>query len=151
MECLCPDEWDSCYSRAVEVQACHDQGSCQALPTKYLELHKNLVLSMVTSDAPVLWLLWYTGVSLGISWAVLGFFNRQIKVSFGLYPPFLSKYSSHCLESYPPQWLQLSYCCAHHGTLEVGAKSLQTVKVHIKVDTLQGWPVIFIFHGLIQN
>ncbi len=34
---------------------------------------------------------------------------------------------------------------AHHGTLEVGAMELQTVKVHIKVCNLQGWPAIFLW------
>lgn len=67
-------------------------------------------------------------------------FTSKIKVGLSL-RQILSP--CHCLESYPPRWLQLSNCCAHHGTLEVGAKTLQTVKVHIKVCSLQGRPAIF--------
>lgn len=45
----------------------------------------------------------------------------------------------------PPKRLQLSYCCAHHGTFEVGAMTWQTVKVHFRVLSLHGWPGIYFY------
>lgn len=68
-------------------------------------------------------------------------FTRKIKVLWGCRAPDFQKYCQLAIEwkvTFPPTWLQLSYCCAHHGTLEVKAMILQTVKVHIRVWSLQG-------------
>lgn len=108
-------------------------------------LHKNLVLSMTWTRYLSIWCssvvaaVIHSGLVKAfpeLSWD----FTSKIKVGLSL-RQILSP--CHCLESYPPRWLQLSNCCAHHGTLEVRAKTLQTVKVHIKVCSLQGRPAIF--------
>lgn len=108
-------------------------------------LHKNLVLSMTWTRYLSIWCssvvaaVIHSGLIKAfpeLSWD----FTSKIKVGLSL-RQILSP--CHCLESYPPRWLQLSNCCAHHGTLEVGAKTLQTVKVHIKVCSLQGRPATF--------